>query len=89
MVENKKTYPTIALFIHETYGTYYQLSIISGVSAAAKKHDLNLVIVCGSELNTARPNFRYANLLYDWIGAENVDGVIITSTLFNHIGREA
>jgi signal transduction histidine kinase/DNA-binding LacI/PurR family transcriptional regulator/DNA-binding response OmpR family regulator/HPt (histidine-containing phosphotransfer) domain-containing protein len=88
MVTKRNSRPTIALFIHETYGTYYQYSIISGVSDAARQYELNLMIVCGSELNNPRQYFRYANVLYGWVGAENVDGIIMTSTLFNHVDRE-
>ncbi len=79
--------PAIALFINETYGTFYQYSIISGAVDAAKKLDLNLMIVCGSELNTPRLNFRKANTLYQWVGNENVAGVIMTSSLFNYVDR--
>jgi signal transduction histidine kinase/DNA-binding LacI/PurR family transcriptional regulator/DNA-binding response OmpR family regulator/HPt (histidine-containing phosphotransfer) domain-containing protein len=88
MVPYKKTRPTIALFINETYGTFYQYSIISGACEAAHQNDANLVFVCGSELDTPRPNFRGANILYKWVGAENVNGVILTAPLFNYIDRE-
>ena len=88
MINKNNNRSKIALFIHETYGTYYPYSIISGVSDAAQQHDLDLFIVCGSELESPRQFFRYANGLYQWVGSESVDGVIITSTLFNHVGRE-
>ena len=86
---NKVLRPTIALFIHETYGAYYQFSIMSGVTDAARDYGVNLVLICGSELNTPRYNFRYANALYQWVGAENADGVILTATLFNYIDQAA
>lgn len=88
MASNEGPRTTIALFINETYGTFYQYSIISGVFDAVKKFDLNLIIVCGSELNTPRFNFRYANTLYKWIGNENVAGVIMTNSLFNYVDRD-
>jgi signal transduction histidine kinase/CheY-like chemotaxis protein/DNA-binding LacI/PurR family transcriptional regulator/HPt (histidine-containing phosphotransfer) domain-containing protein len=88
MLTSKVLRPTIALFIHETYGIYYQYSIISGAHAAAREHNLNLVFVCGSELNTPRLNFRSANTLYQWIDSENADGVIIASPLFNYAERD-
>ena len=86
MPENEILRPTIALFIHETYG-YYPFSIISGAYDAAQNYNANLVFVCGSEINTPRLNFRSANVLYQWVGNENVDGVILTSSIFNYIGR--
>ncbi len=88
MAINKGMQKTIALFINETYGTFYQYSIISGAVEAAKKLDLNLMIVCGSELNTPRLNFRNANTVYQWVSEENVAGVIMTSSLFNYVDKE-
>ena len=83
MAPYKKIRPTIALFINETYGTFYQYSIISGACEAAKRNDVNLIFVCGSEINTPRLNFLGANVLYQWVGAENANGVILTAPLFN------
>jgi len=88
MLTSKVLRPTIALFIHETYGIYYQYSIISGAHDAAREHNINLVFVCGSELNTHRLSFRSANTLYQWIDSENVDGVIIASSLFNYVEQD-
>jgi signal transduction histidine kinase/DNA-binding LacI/PurR family transcriptional regulator/DNA-binding response OmpR family regulator/HPt (histidine-containing phosphotransfer) domain-containing protein len=88
MAMNDRSRTAIALFITESYGTFYQASIFSGAVDAAKKLDLNLIIVCGSELNTPRLNFRNANTLYRWIGNENVAGVIITGTLFNYVDKD-
>ncbi len=84
----KRPHPTIGLFINETYGTFYQFSIISGACESAQQNDVNPVFVFGSELNTPRVNFRGANVLYRWVGAENVSGVIPTAPLFNYIDRE-
>ncbi len=88
MAADTKAHPTIALFIPETYRTYYHISIISGVTDAARRYELNLILVCGSELNTPCQDFRSANVLYQWVGAENVDGVIMTNSLFNHVDRK-
>jgi signal transduction histidine kinase/DNA-binding LacI/PurR family transcriptional regulator/DNA-binding response OmpR family regulator/HPt (histidine-containing phosphotransfer) domain-containing protein len=88
MSMNEKSRTAIALLITESYGTFYQYSIFSGAVDAVKKFGLNLIIVCGSELNTPRLNFRNANTLYRWIGNENVAGVIITGTLFNYVDLE-
>jgi hypothetical protein len=87
MPMNERPRTAIALFITESYGTFYQTSIFSGVVDAVRKLDLNLIIVCGSELNTPRLNFRNANTLYRWVGNENVAGVVITGTLFNYVDR--
>jgi signal transduction histidine kinase/CheY-like chemotaxis protein/DNA-binding LacI/PurR family transcriptional regulator/HPt (histidine-containing phosphotransfer) domain-containing protein len=79
--------PRISLFVNETYGTYYQASLISGVTNAARDLGANLLIVCGSELDIPRADFRFANRLYEWVDTSNVDGVIMTSTLFNHVDK--
>ena len=85
---SKGTRPSIALFINETYGTFYQYSILSGAYDTAKRLNANLITICGSELNTPRQNFRYANTLYNWASAENVSGVIMTSSIFNYVDRD-
>jgi DNA-binding LacI/PurR family transcriptional regulator len=85
----RPTRPTIALLVNETYGTFYQHAIISGVSDAARQHDLRLIMVCGSELETPRLNFRSANQLYRWVGPDNVDAVILAAPLFNYVDRQA
>jgi signal transduction histidine kinase/DNA-binding LacI/PurR family transcriptional regulator/DNA-binding response OmpR family regulator len=80
--------PTVALLVNETYGTFYQHAIISGVSDAARQHDLRLIMVCGSELETPRLNFRGATQLYRWVGPDNVDAVILAAPLFNYVDRQ-
>jgi DNA-binding LacI/PurR family transcriptional regulator len=85
----RATSPTVALLVNETYGTFYQRAIISGVSDAARRHDVTLIMVCGSELETPRLNFRSANQLYRWVGANNVDAVILAAPLFNYVDRQA
>ncbi|MBN1306111.1 MAG: response regulator [Anaerolineales bacterium] len=79
----------ICLFINETYRTYYQAAIISGVTDAAREQGANLLIVCGSELNIPRVDFKCANLLYKFVNKNNVDGIIIASSVFNYLDEGA
>jgi DNA-binding LacI/PurR family transcriptional regulator/signal transduction histidine kinase len=88
MATQKNSRPTIALFIHETFGTHYQFSILSGVVDATRYYDVNLISVCGSEFNTPRNHYRNANLIYQWVGKENVDGIIMVSPVFNYVDEE-
>jgi len=85
MTDHPAKRPTIALFIHETFGTHYQFSILSGVVDAARQYNVNLISVCGSEYNTPRNQYRNATLIYRWITKENVDGIILTSPVFNYV----
>ena len=55
--------PTIALFIHETYGNHYQISILTGVFNAVRDYDVNLICVCGSEFDAPHNYFKYGNLI--------------------------
>lgn len=88
MTAHTKTRPTIALFIHETFGTHYQFSILSGVVDATRHYGTNLITVCGSEFNTPRDDYRNANLIYQWVGKQNVDGIIMVSPVFNYVDEE-
>ena len=88
MAAHKETSPTIALFIHETFGTHYPFSILSGVVDAARHYGVNLISVCGSEYNTRREPYRSANLIYQWVGKGNVDGIILVSAIFNYVDEE-
>ncbi len=88
MAAHKNTRPTIALFIHETYGTHYQFSILSGVVDATRDYGANLITVCGSEYNTPRNDYRNANLIYRWVSKENVDGIVMVSPVFNYVDEE-
>ena len=88
MSSSKKEHPTIALFIHETFATYYQFSIISGIFDATQHYGISLVVVNGSEYNTPREFNRYANLIYQWVDKDNVDGIILVSAVFNFVDEE-
>ena len=76
--------PTIALFIHETFGTHYPFSILTGVFDAARQYDVNLISVCGAAFYTPRKHYQNANLIYQWVDQQNVDGIILVSAIFNY-----
>jgi len=60
--------------------------IWSGVSAAAKDYQINLVSIPGGCLRDTRDYTEQRNILYDLIDNQNIDGVISwTSTLSNYI----
>lgn len=88
MVEHQQTRPTIALFIHETFGTHYQFSILTGVVDAVRDYDVNLICVCGSEFDVPRDYSRNANLIYNWVDESNIDGIMMVSTIFNYVDAE-
>lgn len=86
--QTEESRPTIALFIHETFGTHYPFSILTGVFDAARQYGVNLLCVCGDEFFTQRPHYQKANLIYQWADQQNVDGIILVSTIFNYSDAE-
>lgn len=88
MVSQIKARPTIALFIHETFGTHYQFSILTGVFDAARDYGINLICVCGGEFAAPRNIYKSANVIYQWVDQQNVDGIILTSAIFNYSDAE-
>ncbi len=61
-----------------------------GIIDAAQKYDVDLVCFIGDELQSHKGFQDQGNLIYDLVGAANVDGLIIwNSALSNFIGKEA
>ncbi|MGK4003480.1 SpoIIE family protein phosphatase [Sorangium sp. So ce1036] len=79
---------TIALLMDYVRGEY-QSEVHFGVERAARAHDVNLLFAFGETL--ARPGATGAaqNSIYQLIGRETVDGIIVASaTLCHHVGVE-
>jgi DNA-binding LacI/PurR family transcriptional regulator/anti-anti-sigma regulatory factor len=61
----------------------------SGVVDAARKHNVNLICFPGGGLRDPRGFQAQANLLYDLVGAENVDGVVSwASSIGNYVDAD-
>ncbi len=83
----QKTRPTIGLL---TYGLVDTISeaMWRGVEDAAREHDVNLVCFSGGTLRDFTGVSVSANVLYDFISAERVDGLIIWVGLLHHVDPE-
>jgi diguanylate cyclase (GGDEF)-like protein/PAS domain S-box-containing protein len=61
----------------------------SGVVDAARKHDVNLVCFAGRNLHSPIGFESQANILYDLVSAEGVDGIVSwASSIGNYVTRE-
>lgn len=78
----------IALVLNDL-SSVYQARFLSAIEKAAAKNDFNLLTVLGREVDNPAPHERAQNVLYDWLGPESVDGVILLSAaMANHCGTE-
>lgn len=66
----------------------YQNGIFSGAAEAARENDVNLVCFTGGVLRAPRWFWAERNSAFDLVGRENVDGLIVTSTIANAVGTE-
>lgn len=55
----------------------YQMKIIFGAIDAAKAHDINLLCIEGGNIHSKRESDQQRNILYDFLGENDVDGLII------------
>jgi DNA-binding LacI/PurR family transcriptional regulator len=79
---------TIA-FLMDYVGGDYQSEVRFGIERAAGEHDVNLVIAFGETLALPGAGEAAQNSIYQLIGSETVDGIIVASaTLCHHIGIE-
>ncbi len=70
--------PTLGLFIDSlTMG--YQIALFQGVDALARERDANLLVFVGGALPPAGSPALLDNVLYDLLGEDIVDGVILSS----------
>jgi DNA-binding LacI/PurR family transcriptional regulator/GAF domain-containing protein len=80
--------PTIAL-IADDIVYEYQAGIWSGVIAAARERDVNLICFAGKRLHSIAGFEAQGNVVYDLVSAERVDGlVILTAALGSRVGLE-
>ena len=72
----KPSRPNIA-FLTDELLYEYQFGIWSGVASAAEEKDVNLICAIGRSLRSPYEFESQSNIIYDLIGEENVEGVII------------
>jgi DNA-binding LacI/PurR family transcriptional regulator/anti-anti-sigma regulatory factor len=85
----KNSHPTIGLF---TYGATDPNShaLWSRVDSVTREHGANLICFPANPLNSPLGFEAQANVLYDLVDAENVDGLVIWSTILAYyVGAEA
>ncbi len=83
----QKTRPTLGLL---TYGLVDTISeaMWRGAEEAARAHDVNLVCFSGGTLRDFTGATVSANVLYDFVSAERVDGLVIWVGLLHHVDPE-
>jgi len=88
-LERTRRRPRIAVLIHyidRASGGYEQV-LRRAFLDASRQRNLDVVILCGSELETPNPDLRVNNRVYDLINPEHFDGVIlIPSGLSAYVG---
>ena len=83
-VLDPNTRPTIGLIIATGDDTLYRSAL-----DVADARGANLIAFVGGRLRDTRPFKTHANVVYDLVDREHVDGLIVkTSSLSNYVGRE-
>lgn len=78
----------VALLLNDL-ASVYQARFLSAIEKAAAKYDLNLLTLLGRELMHPTLHERAQNVLYEWLGKESIDGVIVLSAaMANYCGTE-
>ncbi len=68
---------------------HYQNAVFVAVAEAAQEYDVNLICAAGGILNSPDPDWSQRNILYELVGAHNVDGLVVTAgTMGTLIGAE-
>ena len=77
--KRKRRRPMIAVLIHyiERSSGGYEQVLRRAFVTACRQHDLDFVLVCGSELDAPSPELRVHNQIYNLVSAEHFDGVIL------------
>lgn len=76
--------PTIGL-LSEIEGSSYHNTLWAGFADAAAELDVNLICYVGGPIAS---HFSQRNILYDMIGTERVDGLVICGTIGNYLTTE-
>src|SRR5438270_7725026 len=85
---NKRSVPTIGFLVHNLLGSY-QISVLSGMADAAREQGVNLICVAGGEIEARYRFYDKRNVLFELVGPQNVDGLIIASgPLSNFVGTQ-
>ncbi|MBN1219151.1 MAG: substrate-binding domain-containing protein [Anaerolineae bacterium] len=84
----QKSRPTIGL-LSEIGGSSYHNALWTGFADAAPDLDVNLICYVGGTINVSTYGFdAQRNILYHLVGAERVDGLVISGTIGNFITTE-
>ena len=76
---------TVALLV-EGLKDSYQNMLFAGVADAAAEQGVNLLCFAGGAIDSPQHVANSRNVIYDFVGAHNVDGIVLLSaTLGNHI----
>jgi DNA-binding LacI/PurR family transcriptional regulator/GAF domain-containing protein len=79
--------PTIGLFTYGLMDTISQ-AVWLGMEDVAREHDINLICCSGGTLHDFTGSTTAANVLYDLVGAERLDGLVIWAGLLHHVDLE-
>ncbi|GIQ69128.1 diguanylate cyclase domain-containing protein [Xylanibacillus composti] len=75
---------TIGLIIDDVagwgFGDYIQSNVIAGAAAMARKHDANVLCFAAGNLDSHNEWVRGRNILFEFIDADKVDGLIALTT---------
>jgi DNA-binding LacI/PurR family transcriptional regulator/signal transduction histidine kinase len=70
--------PTIGV-LAVWFGDLYEVQIVSGLLEAARQYDVNVLCLTAGDLHSPNPLFARRNVLFDLVGPDNVDGLVIFS----------
>lgn len=79
----------IALLLNDLSHSY-QTSFLASIEKAARRHDLDLLVILGRETEHPEAQERVQNVLYtDWLSPAAADGaVVLAAALSNHCGSQ-
>ena len=78
--------PTIGVFSYGFSGNF----LWAGATAAARQHDVNLIGFAGGSLHSPRGFEAQANVLFDLIDPQQIDGLLLDSGILSHyVGTNA
>ncbi len=86
----KGTLKRIALLLDNLYSSTYQQELVAGLTTAIADLDAELYVFVGGQLGKIEgdPYAYVRTCIYDLITKENIDGVIVSTTLCSMLSRE-